>query len=126
MPYIGYRVKKKNLPTEVFYSDKANILKDSAAPSTPPTGQAALWWDGTAREWKLKLEDGNILVLSGASPATPAGEANSGSNLGNGGVGVFDSKSGVYLGFRNINAGSSKITVTNDSANKQKLQTRFK
>ena len=119
MPYIGYRVKKKNLPTEVFYSDKANILKDSAAPSTPPTGQAALWWDGTARQWKLKLEDGNILVLSGASPATPAGEANSGSNLGNGGVGVFDSKSGVYLGFRNINAGSSKITVTNDSANKE-------
>lgn len=47
------------------------------------------------------------------------GEANTGSNEGTGGVGVFDQKDGVNLEFRNINAGSDKVTVTNDSGNKE-------
>lgn len=41
------------------------------------------------------------------------------SNVGVGGVGVFKQKTGINLEFRNINAGSSKITVTNDSANNE-------
>lgn len=45
------------------------------------------------------------------------GEINTASNIGAAGVGVFDSKLGVDLRFRNINAGSSKITVTDDGAN---------
>lgn len=49
--------------------------------------------------------------------ATPAAEANTASNIGIGGVGVFDAKVGVDLQFRNINAGSSKISITDDSAN---------
>lgn len=45
------------------------------------------------------------------------GQTNTASNIGAGGVGVYDSKSGVDLRFRNINAGSSKISVTDDSGN---------
>ena len=45
------------------------------------------------------------------------GEANTASNVGAGGVGVFKQKSGVDLEFKNINAGSSKITVTDDTTN---------
>lgn len=47
------------------------------------------------------------------------GEANTASNIGVGGVGLFSSKVGVDLKFKNINAGSSKITVTNDNPNKE-------
>jgi hypothetical protein len=47
------------------------------------------------------------------------GEINTASNVGAGGVGVFKTKTGVNLEFRNINAGSNKVTITNDTANSE-------
>ena len=47
------------------------------------------------------------------------GETNTGSNVGIGGVGVFDGKVGVDLQFKNINFGSSKVTITDDSGNSE-------
>src|SRR5690606_8241389 len=41
------------------------------------------------------------------------------SNEGIGGTGVFLAKTGVNLEFKNINAGSDKIIVTNDAANNE-------
>ena len=46
-----------------------------------------------------------------------SGEANTASNVGAGGVGPFKQKTGVNLEFKNINAGSNKITITNDAGN---------
>jgi hypothetical protein len=46
------------------------------------------------------------------------GEANTGSNVGNAGVGTFDAKVGFDLQFRNVNAASSKLTVALDTPNK--------
>lgn len=48
---------------------------------------------------------------------TSTGESNTASNVGVGGVGVFKQKSGVDLQFKNINAGSNKVTITNDTTN---------
>lgn len=45
------------------------------------------------------------------------GETNTASNEGVAGVGLFKQKSGVNLQFKNINAGSSKITITDDTGN---------
>ena len=55
---------------------------------------------------------GGTVTLPGGS-----GEANTASNQGNGGVGVYIQKTGVDLEFKNINAGSNKVTITNDVAN---------
>lgn len=51
--------------------------------------------------------------------ADGTGEANTASNVGVGGVGVFKQKSGVNLEFKNINAGSNKLTITNDATNSE-------
>lgn len=48
-----------------------------------------------------------------------SGEVNTASNVNAGGVGVFKQKSGVDLQFRGVNAGSNKITVTNDTGNNE-------
>jgi len=61
------------------------------------------------------LSSGNWEV--GTLPAP--GETNTASNIGVGGVGVFDGKVGVDLQFKNINAGSNKVTVTDDAGNNE-------
>jgi len=45
------------------------------------------------------------------------GETNTASNIGAGGIGVYKQKTGVNFEFKNLNAGSNKISITNDSVN---------
>ena len=47
------------------------------------------------------------------------GEINTASNQGSGGVGAYLQKTGVDLEFKNINAGSNKVTVVNDAGNNE-------
>ena len=82
--------------------DIANCNVAAATNGQVPT------WNNAAQRWDPQTP-----------PGSSTGEANTASNQGVGGVGTFISKVGVDLQFRNINAGSSKITVTNDAANKE-------
>jgi len=61
----------------------------------------------------------NFLRADGTwnTPAGTGGEDNTASNAGVGGVGVFKVKTGVVLNFKNINNGSSKISITDDTTN---------
>lgn len=56
--------------------------------------------------------DGTYTVTDWTPPTGGGGEANTASNVGTDGVGVFDAKVGVDLQFRNIAPASNKITVT--------------
>jgi hypothetical protein len=58
---------------------------------------------------------GGLIVTSVGS----SGESNTGSNVGTGGVGLFKQKNGVTLEFKNISAGSNKVSITNDVANNE-------
>ncbi len=62
----------------------------------------------------LKSEVDTLLAnIPGGGTATTA------SNVGTAGTGIFKQKTASNLEFKNINAGSTKISITNDSANSE-------
>ena len=63
---------------------------------------------GIVQDMSLENSLGIAQVAGGES----VGQANDGTNIGTDGVGVYDSKSGATLQFRNIAPASVKITVT--------------
>ncbi|MCC6589447.1 MAG: hypothetical protein IT168_22295 [Bryobacterales bacterium] len=66
--------------------------------------------------------NGNIVsagAACGSGTGGGSGEVNTASSQGVGGVGVYLQKQGVDLQFKSINAGSSRVTVTNDATNKE-------
>jgi len=58
-------------------------------------------------------------VLSSLAGLSGSGEVNTASNVGTAGVGVFKQKTGEDLEFKKINAGSAKITITDDTSNNE-------
>jgi hypothetical protein len=65
--------------------------------------------------WTPFIYDGTNYTTTKAAASAGGGETNTASNQGVGGVGVFIQKTGVDLEFKNINAGSAKVTVSDDS-----------
>ena len=80
-----------------------DLLDANAA--APANGEVLTWDAGTSKWIPTAIGGG--------------GQANTASNQGVGGVGLYDAKVGVDLQFRNINAGSSKISVSLDAGNKE-------
>ncbi len=57
------------------------------------------------------------ITLTGALISPPGGEINTASNVGAGGEGLFKQKNGADLEFKNINAASERVVVTQDGGN---------
>lgn len=88
-------------------------VKEMPAPPTPPTGSLFLY---AKTDGKLYVKN-DAGTESDLTAGAGGGEANTAGNVGTGGVGLFKQKVGVNLEFKKINAGSGKITVTDDTAN---------
>lgn len=86
----------------------AAALADITEEGSPTTGDFVLGFIDTGEIRKYDIAN---------LPTT--GQNNTASNVGLGGVGLYKTKSGVDLQFKNINAGSSKITVTDDPGNSE-------
>lgn len=69
-----------------------------------PVTNDVVTWDGT--NW-----------VNAQPPGAAGGEANTGSNVGTAGVGIFKTKTGVDFKFKKVNAGSARVTITDDTGN---------
>lgn len=78
---------------------------------------------GVDLAFKSLIAGSNVTITGGTNDVTVAGaapgEVNTVSNIGTAGVGVFKQKTGVNFEFKKINAGSNKITITDDTANNE-------
>jgi len=57
------------------------------------------------------------ITINSTASGSGGGEANTASNVGTAGVGVFKQKTTYDLEFKKINAGSDKVTITDDTGN---------
>ena len=67
----------------------------------------------------IKMEINTIANTINAISGGGTGTIQGASNIGNGGIGLFSAVNGVNLEFKNINAKSNKVLVTNDNTNKE-------
>lgn len=96
-----------------FTIDLSALLDNQDASEVPVTPAGNI--SSTDVQAALEELQGDIDTLN----ATNFGEDNTASNVGVGGVGTFKQKTGVDLEFKNINAGSNKISITDDVANNE-------
>ncbi|RIV67551.1 hypothetical protein, partial [Flagellimonas aequoris] len=96
------------LDTDDADADPLNEIQDASEVAFSPTGNTSST-DVQAAIVELQTDiDGFAAV---------AGQTNTASNVGTSGVGTFARKTGADLEFKNINAGSNRITITDDTGN---------
>jgi len=110
--------------TLVTYRPKLIIMADTGDTITVKHNTGNISLAGAAH---IALTGENVLVLfyngskwvDNKGGAGAAGEANTASNAGAGGIGVFNGKVGVDLELRNLISDGSTIAVTLDAGNKE-------
>ncbi|MCG2462965.1 collagen-like protein, partial [Flavobacteriaceae bacterium F89] len=92
----------------VNWSDKSSLDQVASQVAFTPVGNTSST-DVQAAIEELQTDIDGFAAI--------AGQTNTASNVGNGGVGIFARKTGADLEFKNLNAGSNKVTITDDSGN---------
>jgi hypothetical protein len=106
---------------KAFYKDNQTTSSPSVTDDNTQGYAVGSTWDNTATGQAFRCLDAStgaanwIDITAGAT----AGEANTASNVGTAGVGVYKQKAGVNLEFKTINAGSSKVTITDDAGDSE-------
>ena len=98
--------------------DNFDIVAASVIPGNPGANTKRFYVDPVDNHFKMKSPGGTTVDFD-VIGAGAVGEANTASNVGVGGVGPFKQKTSANLEFRNINAGSNKITVALDATNNE-------
>jgi hypothetical protein len=78
---------------------------------TSPIDGQSLVYDDSSGKWV------NETVSGGGGGGS--GEFNTASNIGSSGVGIYKQKTGANLEFKKVNAGSTKISITDDTSNSE-------
>lgn len=127
-------IQKARAEACIFSGDDVECLRENLSlngsvkflsGSTNPSSSAV---DAPKGSLYMNTSNGNLYVKQDAGSSTNwtqlafsggAGEANTASNVGTAGVGVFDGKSGVDLQFRKLNPASNKCSISLDAGNQK-------
>ncbi len=90
-------------------------FQEMASPATPSSGSLVVYAKTDGKVYAKNDAGTESDLTAGAG----GGETNTASNVGTGGVGLFKQKTGVDLEFKKVNAGSAKITITDDTGNNE-------
>lgn len=99
------------------FQDSFDILAAQTTPGNPAANTKRLYVEPSNNHFMVKSSTGGIIDIDVLGTA-PTGEANTSSNAGTGGVGIVLAKVSADLPFKSIAAASSKITVADDTTNK--------
>lgn len=100
------------------WQDSFDILAAQTIPGNPPANTKRIYVNPSDNHLMVKSTAGTIIDID-VLGAAPTGEANTATNVGIGGQGLFKQKVSANLEFRNINAASPKITVALDTPNNE-------
>lgn len=100
------------------WEDSFDILAAPSTPTNPPANTKRVYVEPSNNHMIVKSSGGVIIDLDVLGQSA-VGEANTASNIGTSGVGVFKDKSALDLRFKKIAAGSTKVSVTDDTANNE-------
>lgn len=95
-----------------------DILAAQTTPSNPGANTKRVYVEPSNNHLMIKSSSGSIIDID-VLGAAPTGEANTATNVGTAGVGVFKQKTSANLEFKKVNAGSNKITITDDTGNSE-------
>lgn len=113
---VSNRQVKINNPW--VWRDSFDILAAATTPGNPAANSKRLYVEPSNNHLMVKSTAGTIIDID-VLGAAPTGEANTATNVGAGGQGLFKQKTSANLEFRNINAASPKITVALDTPNNE-------
>jgi hypothetical protein len=91
-----------------------DIQAAPVTPSNPPANTKRMYVEPSNNHLMARSSAGSVVDFDVLS-AGAQGEANTASNVGTAGVGVFKQKLSADLQFKKINAGSTKVTITDDT-----------
>lgn len=110
--------RRIDMKTPWRWLDNFDVVAASVVPASPGSNTKRFYVDPADNHFKMKSSSGGILDFDVIGQSS-TGEVNTASNVGVGGVGPFKQKTSSNLEFKNINAGSTKVTVTNDTTNSE-------
>lgn len=100
------------------WENSFDILAAPSTPTNPPANTKRIYVEPSNNHMIVKSSGGVIIDLDVLGQGA-VGEANTASNIGTAGVGLWKDKSALDLRFKKLNAGSSKVTITDDTANNE-------